>query len=331
MSTELIEIEESTVLQVFSSKDGLDPVIQQAKDIVDGFEHDLPTGAGRKKTASLSHKVAKLKTRLDGMGKGLVSEWKTKAKAVDNSRRDMREALDSLRDEARQPLTDWETEQARLEEEERIAEEARILAAQIESDHEIAILLDEKYDREVWEAKERARLEEGARLARIAKEKEVNEERIAREAAENARKEAEQKAVAEQQRIENERQEAVRREEQAKQRALEAERAKIAAEERAKIQAEEAGRYRIEAEFKAKRDAEEAANRAQQAEIDRQAREQAEIKAEQEKREANRRNVGKIRKEAKESLMAIGLTEDQAKTVVLAIHNEKIANVIINY
>lgn len=331
MSTELVEIEESTVLQVFSSENGLDPVIQQVKDIVDGFEHDLSTAAARKKTASLSHKVAKLKTRLDGMGKDLVSEWKTKAKAVDKSRKDMRESLDSLRDEARQPLTDWESEQTRIEEEARIAEDAKILAAQIESDHEIALLLDEKFERELWESKENARIEEEARLDRIAKEQAENEERIAKEAAESARKEAEKKAIAEQQRVEKERKEAIQREEQAKQQALEAERAKIAAEERAKIQAEEAEKRRIQAEQQAKAYAEEAAKRAQQAEIDRQAIEQAEIRAEQDRREANKRHVGKIRKKAKESLMEFGLNEKQAKAIVMAINAGQIPRVSISY
>ena len=80
MSNELIVIEESKALAVFSNENGLDPIIQQAKDLVDGFEHDLSTGAGRKRTASLANKVAKLKTRLDGMGKDLVSDWKAQAK-----------------------------------------------------------------------------------------------------------------------------------------------------------------------------------------------------------------------------------------------------------
>ena len=51
----------------------------------------------------------------------------------------------------------------------------------------------------------------------------------------------------------------------------------------------------------------------------------------QERREANTRNVGTKRREAKESLMLIGLSEIDAKKVVMAIHGKNIANVSIRY
>ena len=47
MKNELIAIEEKTALTVFSSDNGLDPIIQQAKQAVSEFEHDLSTAAGR--------------------------------------------------------------------------------------------------------------------------------------------------------------------------------------------------------------------------------------------------------------------------------------------
>jgi len=51
----------------------------------------------------------------------------------------------------------------------------------------------------------------------------------------------------------------------------------------------------------------------------------------QAKRESNKKHIGKIRKEAKESLMAIELSEEDAKKVVMAIHNGEIKNVSIKY
>jgi hypothetical protein len=70
---ELITVEETTALQAFSHQGGLDPIIQEARDVVHNFEHDLSTVTSRKRTASLAMKVRKLKTRLDGMGKELTA------------------------------------------------------------------------------------------------------------------------------------------------------------------------------------------------------------------------------------------------------------------
>ena len=66
--------------------------------------------------------------------------------------------------------------------------------------------------------------------------------------------------------------------------------------------------------------------------------EQARIKAEQEaeeqaraEREANKRYIGNIRKQSKEDLMALGIDEDKAKEIVLAIHNGNVRNITIAY
>jgi hypothetical protein len=77
--------------------------------------------------------------------------------------------------------------------------------------------------------------------------------------------------------------------------------------------------------------AEEAAEKARLNEV---ARQEAEAKRQAEElaaREANKKHIGAIRKAAKEGLMLAGLTEEQAKAVVLAIHARKIPNVKINY
>lgn len=117
MEKELLVIEEKNALAIFSEKGALDPIIDEARKLVDGFEHNLTTAAGRKKTASLANKVAKFKVSLDGMGKNLVADWKEKAKAVDQTRKSMRDQLDELKTVARKPLTDWEE-----------AEESRVAA-----------------------------------------------------------------------------------------------------------------------------------------------------------------------------------------------------------
>ncbi|TDI70252.1 MAG: hypothetical protein E2O86_04100 [Bacteroidetes bacterium] len=62
------------------------------------------------------------------------------------------------------------------------------------------------------------------------------------------------------------------------------------------------------------------------------AKEQAAKEAEEvAKRESNKKHIGKIRREAKDCLIACGLSEEIAKEVVLAIHKGNIKNVQIKY
>jgi hypothetical protein len=207
--------------------------------------------------------------------------------------------------------------------EEKAKAEAEELLLQIGYDHDQALMMDKIRTIEAAE-------QEQERLA--------NEKRIADEAAEHARIEAEKNAQAELDRIEQDRQGAIRREQEAKAQAQQAELDRIAAEERAAGQEQ----ARINAEARAKEDAKAEAERAEvrrkeseeqarQQEIQRQKDEQARIQQEQEKREANKRHVGAVRKAAKESLMATGLDEAAAKRVVMAIHNGSIASVEIKY
>lgn len=318
--SELIQYEEKTVLQCMSDKDGLEPLIGQVKELVGSFEHDMGTAASRAKTASLAHKVAKFKTAIDGMGKDLVSGWKEKAKAVDANRKAMRDAMDELKKEARKPLDEWEAEQARIEAEEKARIEAEKLALQIESDHEIAILLNREHDRLKKEAEE-----EVARIAREAKERAEREQKereqlIAKEAAENARKQEKQKRIDAENKARADAEAAALREENAKIALELAEKNRIAAEEKARqdaIDAEERQKEAVKAaEEKAKQDA----YNAKIAE-----------EAEQAKREANKKHCAKINNGIVDQLKLIGLSDEQAKSVVIAIAKGDINNVSIKY
>jgi hypothetical protein len=346
----LVLAEETTALQVFSAAGGLDPIVQEAKDHVSGFEHDLSTGAGRKRTASLANKVAKLKIRLDDMGKEVIADAKAKVKLVDGSRKGMRDELDALKIEARAPLTEWEQEQERIKAEEAQRLEDERLAAEIEAGHEMALLMNEKVDREAEEAEAESERKRIAEEERVAREQAEREERLQREAADNARIEAEQRAQTERDRIEQERLDALRREQEAKDRAEQAERDRTAAEQRARQQEQQ----RIEAEAKAKEDAriqaeqaeinrkkaEEQAEinrkaseeRARQEEIQRQQDEKDRIQREQEQRESDTKHKGAIDRQAVAELMEwAGLTEEQAKASVKAIAKRQISSVAIKY
>lgn len=132
--------------------------------------------------------------------------------------------------------------------------------------------------------------------------------------------------------------------------------AKIAkdAAEKAKTDAaaavEKAEREAIEAKAKAERDAKDAAERADRekaeavAKAEREAQAKADLlernrmlaiandKAEQEKREANKRHLAKVNNAAADALTKhAGLTKDQAQSVVVAIAKKSIPAVSINY
>lgn len=307
---ENVEISEEKAIGLFTAEDGLKSVVQQVEDHVKGFKHDLSTVTSRKRTASLAAKVAKTKTTLDALGKSLTEDMKNKCKVVDASRKAMRDALDELKQEARKPLTQWEEEEA---EKARIAAEiaeAERIKKERDADHELATLMNENFDRERSEAIE-------AEIARAKADAEkAEQDRIAHEAKLKADAAAQ---------AEKEKQEAILQEKAAKI-ALEQ------AEKRAEDQRIKAENDRIEAEKQAKIDAAHAAEQARLNEIRRQ-EEAAKAEAEEiAQREANKRHVGSIRKAAKEALIEkCGLSEEQAKSVVLAINAKTIPSVKIEY
>lgn len=233
--TDLVVIEKANAMTVFQSADQIEEILQKVEREVMSFVPDITTAKGRKEIASLAYKVAQTKTYLDGLGKDLVAELKEIPKLIDANRKTVRDRLDELKSKARQPLTDYEEEQARIKAEEEAKAAAEALAKQIESDHEIAILMDREFDRQ----REEARL-------KAEQEKREHEERLKREAEEKARAEAEAKAKAE---IEA----AARREAEAKAAAERAERGAaggaidaMAKGAIAKLSATRSGRYAIE-------------------------------------------------------------------------------------
>ena len=115
MKNELVELKKETALTVFTQDNGLDSYVKQVADEVASFEHDMKTAASRSRTIALASKVAKIKVKYDDCGKDLVSDWKEKAKKVDAARKKMRDELDDLKILARKPVTDWEAEQAEIE------------------------------------------------------------------------------------------------------------------------------------------------------------------------------------------------------------------------
>lgn len=331
MANELVVIEKSKALDVFKSSNSVEDIISKIESEVNSFVNDVNTDKGRKEIKSLAYRVAQSKTYLDGLGKDLVSELKEIPKLIDANRKTVRDRLDTLRDKVRQPLTEWEAEQDRIKAEKQMLawhEEAlemnaafdKALAERIESDHEIAMLMNEKFDRDLAEAKAEA---ERQRIA--------HEEELKKQAAEQARLEAEQKA---QQEIEA----AAQREREAKEAAERAEREKQEAIQRAEQEAKEA-------KEKAERDAKEAKERAErekQAAIEAERKKQADIEAarlaeeerkrqEDAKRQKDKEHRRVFNQEALQALVSNGFDEKVATEFIKLVASNQIPHMTMNY
>jgi len=353
---ELIVIPSEKALDIFTAANGLDPYVDEIRKEVTGFVADISTEKGRKAVASMAYKVAKSKTALDNIGKELVSKLKEQPKLVDAERKRMREALDALRDEVRQPLNDWEAaETARCDahtaniatlwaihedRENKTASELKEMVAQAESfviDDSLQefkgkamvvkdkVLTDLRADLEKEESIEAERAElERLRKEAADREQKEREEKIAKEAEERATKAAEEKALREKQEAEakaNAEKEAVEQKAAAEKAASERR------ERELKEAAEKAEREKLEAEERARQAAIDTENR-----LKREAEQKiADEKAAQEKREANTRHAKKINNEAAEGFKEGGFTESQAKEIVTLIAKGEIKNVFINY
>ncbi|EPC3780567.1 hypothetical protein ACRZEV_000515 [Citrobacter farmeri] len=319
--TDLVVIEKQNAMAVFTTKEQLDPIIEAIEKEARSLVPDVSTRKGRDAIASMAHKVARSKTYIDNAGKDLVAELKALPKQIDESRRIVRERLDALKDEVRKPLTEWEDEQERKKAEEEARIKAEADRKQFEADHEMALLMNKGFDRDLAEKKAEA---ERQRIA--------HEEELKRQAAEQARREAEEKA-------ERERAESARREAELKLKAEQAERYRIEAEQRAerekKEAAERAEREKQEAIAAAQRKAQEEADRIRrEAEAKEAARlaEEQRIADETAKREADvkhRKTVGTNIVNALTSNTS--LTREQAIEVLTALKDDLIPCAKIHY
>ena len=104
--TDLVPLESLTP-EIFDG-DKLTNILASIRTVATSYAPDISTASGRKSIASLASKVAKSKTAIDGLGKKMVSDWKTKAKGIDVLRKQSRDFLDELKFEVRHPLTAWE-------------------------------------------------------------------------------------------------------------------------------------------------------------------------------------------------------------------------------
>lgn len=319
--TNLVVIEKSSAMAVFTNNEQLDPIIEKIEKEARSLVPDVSTKKGRDAIASMAHKVARSKTYIDNAGKDLVAELKALPKQIDESRRIVRERLDALKDEVRRPLTEWEAEQERIKAEEAARIKAEEDRKKLESDHEIALLMNDAFDRELAEKKAEA---ERQRIA--------HEEELKRQAAEQARREAEEKAAAELAAAKKREEDAIAARAQAE---LLAKQERERAEQEAKdaaAKAEAEKKAAIEAEQrKAQEEADRIKREAEEKEAARLAEEKR-IADEKAKREADVKHRKAVGTEIVNALTAnTSISRDQAIEVLKALIDGLVPRTQINY
>lgn len=325
---------------------GMDELLALIEREARSLDVDATTAKGRKAIAGQAAKVARSKTYLDNLGKEYVADLKATTKAVDQVRKAMRDRLDTLKAEVRQPLTDWE--QAEADRQAAIRERIEAMRSEQENIHpggtaepvqaaidrvnavaigeDFAEFADEAQQvkeatlyrlhqalEQIQEREEQQARELAERRARDEAERREREERIAREAAERARAEAEAQARAATERAERERIEAIRRKEEAER------------------QAREAEQRRQEQAAQAEKQAREAAEQAARAERERIEAQRREEDAAEMRRIANREHQAKIHSEIVADLADCGISEDVATEVVRAVARGHVSGLRIQY
>ncbi|HDT5935288.1 TPA: cell envelope biogenesis protein TolA [Enterobacter kobei] len=307
-TTDLVVIEKANAMTVFKSADQIEDILQKVEREVMSFVPDVTTAKGRKEIASLAYKVAQTKTYLDGLGKDLVAELKEIPKLIDANRKTVRDRLDELKEKARQPLTDYEVEQERIKQEEEAKRAAEELAKKIEADHEMALLMNDAFDRELAEKKAE---QERHRIA--------HEEEIKRQAEERAKREAEEKAAAEIAAAKKREEDAIAAKAQAE---LLAKQEKEKAERDAKealARAEREKQEAIEAERKKAQDEADRIRREAEAKEAERLAEEKRIKDEEERRAQDKAHRKEVNNKILADLIKAGASEDVSKSIITAI------------
>ncbi len=319
-------------------KDGLKPFIGHIREQVTGEVPDLSTKKGRDRIASLAAQVSRSKTAVEKPGRDYLKHLKELPKTIEAELREFVRECDALRDEVRNPLTEWENaEKARVAE-----HNARIdgIAAmpfeyhssdwQAKLDSIEAIELGdwcEEFLGQYTEAKQSAiaTAKDGLAKALAAEKQQAELEELRRQQAEREQQEREARLIAEaEQRAKAQAEAAAKAEREAaeqaeRERILEAERREM----QLKLQAEQAERQRAEAEQRAVQAAENERKRLEA--------EQARIAAEEKARAEDVAHRKAVNNAAAKDFFAQGLSEDQARAVVIAIVKGLITGVTINY
>jgi len=354
VSTDLIiKLPSVMTAATFTDDAEFEKLYSQVKEAVDKHVPDLTTRTGRESIASMAYKVSRTKTALIAQGKKLTEDWRDQTKKVNAACNAIEERLDTLRDEVRKPLTDWEAaEKERIEGHER-AVNSLLAYVTMSADHPSdefkdmrdaveALVVDASWD-EFQDRGALAKTDALAaldRLTAIAEKRESDAaelEQLRAAQAERDRQDAERRAAeeaadAESARIERERQAEEKRKADLAAAAAEA---AARAEREAAQRVADAERAAKEAKERADREiaaAKEDAERKAEAERKRIAAAQEAEAAEQRRRDADREH----RKSVNQSVVAeliecAGITSEQAQKIVVHMVGGLVPNVTLKY
>lgn len=320
---------------------GLDKYLDQIREYAKEAP-DVTTQKGRDRIGSLARAVGSSKKTIEEPGRAYLRHLKEAVKPAEEELRRFTRECDAIRDAILLPRAEWDAEQERLrvEAEEAAAQvaydkmrdeandmnelfdrdKAAELARRVESDHEVALLMNDKFDRDVADAK-----------AEAERQQKAHEEELKRQAVEQAQREAEEK-------IQREREAAAKREADLKAQAEQDKRDREAADRKAEqdridaaAKAEREKQEAIAAEqLKAKLEAERIQREAKQKEDDRLA-EDKRIADEAAARAANVEHKRAINQQAVADLVAAGIAEGCAVQCVKAIAKGQVSAIQINY
>lgn len=316
--TDLVVVENLELVPFFTKGDQVESILDRLTEEANSYvAGDLSVKKNRDAVKAMVTKFTKSKTYLESKGKELAAEYKAIPKAIDANRKLVKDTITELQEIVRKPLTDWEDEQKAIEAAEIAAKEAAEIAKQVEIDHEMALLLDEKFE-----------VDKKAELERIEQERIAYEAELKAKAAAEAKAEAERLSSAKQAAIEEQKAEAIRKEQRA---IIEKEQAEQR-ERQLKIDAENAEKQRIidaeNAEKKRIADIE----AAKQAQIAQQKAEESRLAAEQKARDEDKEHRASVNNCAASALIEFAnITEDQAKAVVIALVKGQIPNATLTY
>lgn len=360
--SDLIVVTPDTKAAAIFSDNNLKTILGRIEEEVLKFEPDLKTATSRKEIASIAHKVSRSKTFIDDKGKELTEDWRKKVGEINEHRKEAKEFLDNLKVKVRAPLTKFEEDEKirvatyrnkiqlieswgdRLFNLTLNSEEVSKNISNIESE-----VIDEswqEFQEEALTTRENAlemakqclqdvikKEQEAEELAQLRKEaderkRKDHEDMIAKNAAEKAKKEAEEKAASEAKKLQEEKDKLEQEKIESEKRAREFEARKIQEAKDAEEKAEKEKLAAVEAEKEKFRIAE--LEKAKQAEI---------ARAKEEKRVANQEHRKSIETDVIQSLsdcindMIEGdsTADDIAAHIVSEVSNNNVYKMTIQY
>ncbi|MGF2255062.1 hypothetical protein ACE5I6_16410 [Yersinia ruckeri] len=298
---------------------GLNKYLDQIRQAVNEVP-DVSTAKGRARIASLAAGASRSKTAIEKPGREYLRHLKEQPKIIEAELRRFVIECDEIRDETRRPLTEWEAEQERLKQVEEAKKKAEQLAAEIEVAHEMALLMNDAFDRDA-----KAKADEAEHLRKAL------EEFIAQQAAEKAKREVEEKAKRDIEAAEQRERDAKLAQERAEQAAKDV---AAKAERDAKELAERVEREKQEAIAAEQRKAQEAADRIKretQQKEDARLAEEKRVADEAAARAANVEHKRAINQQSVADLVAAGIPEECAVQCVKAIAKGQVSAIAITY